>query len=649
MIGKVEDAGKCQVRWSRPVLLGLVLCGAWLQSCSAAQPAAEVDWRYYGADAASTRYAPLPELGAENFAQLQEVWRYRPPDLTRSRQRDANRGTPLVVNGVLYYGSPLNILCAVDAATGRELWTFDPESWRQGGTFVGNMRGIAYWTDGRLERLFFGTASDRLYSVDVATGQPDPAFGQGGFVDLAKGLRRPVNRANYGVSSPPIVCRDIVVIGSSMVDWRGRTPPQYTNPGDVRGFDARSGRQVWTFQTIPQAGQFGNETWENDAWQTYGAANVWAAMSADPELGLVYLPVSTVSHDFYGGERPGANLFSESLVCLEAATGRRVWHFQLVHHGLWDYDPPAPPILLNIEVEGKPVQAVALVTKQAFCYVFDRVSGQPLWPIEERPVPQSEELGERSAPTQPFPTKPAPFDLQGITVDDLIDFTPQLRQRALNVLTSFEHGPLYTPPSQCGTIVMPGFLGGADWAGATAHPDKGMLYIPSHTLPSVVWLQPTTRAGASSRYRAWGDDGNAASLGDLPLTKPPYGRITAIDMHSGEHAWMKPVGRGPADHPALRHLDLPDLGWATRTFALTTPELLITASQAPGSLGGGGGREQPLLRAFNLNTGAQTAQAELPAHANGGPMAYRTGGRVFIVVPIGGRGGPAELVALSLP
>ena len=542
------------------------------------------EWPYYAADAKSSKYAPLSQIDGRNFAQLQEVWRYAAPDSAIAAAEDiwtrANKGTPLVVDGVLYYGSPFNILCAVDPISGAEQWTFDPRAYEDRGDFWGFARGIAYWQSGDKKRIFYGTASDRLYSIDVQTGQPDPEFGAGGFVDLGKGLRRRIDRSRYCITSPPIVCRDVVVVGSGITDWHDRPPAKYSTPGDVRGFDAHTGEQVWVFQTVPQEGEYGNDTWENDAWQTHGQANVWSAMSADDELGYVYLPVSSTTHNHYGGERPGANLFSQTLVCLKAATGERVWHYQLIHHGVWNYDPPAPPILADIKVEGKAIKALALVSKQAFCYVFDRTTGEPVWPIKEREVPQSKTPGEQSWPTQPFPSKPAPYDRQGLQEDDLIDFTPELREKARAILKKYEHGPLFTPPSEQGTLVLPGGLGGSDWSGAAFVPKENVLYVPSRTRPDIVRLEKVEGLRAFSDYAFFEDD--AEYIDGLPLTKPPYGRITAIDLDTGEHVWMSPVGKGPVKHEALRGLDLPAMGWFHYNYVLATETVLVVVSHKPG-------------------------------------------------------------------
>ena len=635
----------------------------------------EVDWPYYGADQGGTRYTPADQINRDNFDQLRVVWRYRPRDqqiyetarANRGQDRgregrrrggfrlgfDNNRGTPVAINGVLYYGSPYNILSAIDGQSGEELWAFDPKSWQDRSGFLGNSRGVSYWTDGEIERVFLATSTDYLYSINAKTGRPDSTFGEGGRVDLGASLRRPLSereRRSYGVTSPPVVCRGVVAVGSAIMDVRGRPPAEYTPPGDVQAFDARTGEKVWEFHTIPQEGEFGNETWENDAWKTYGAANVWATMTADEELGYLYLPVSTASHDYYGGERPGDNLFSESVVCLKAETGERVWHYQLVHHGLWDYDPPAVPLLLDVVVDGQPRRIVAQLTKQAFCFVFDRETGEPIWPIEEKPVPQSQV--EKTSPTQPFPTKPAAFERQGISEDDLIDFTPELREEAKAILAEYDYGPLYTPPTEKGVLSVPGQFGGADWAGGAADPRTGVLYVPSHMAITNVQLRPVRDLDSYSAFSARAGQHILGPRG-LPLVKPPYGSITAIDLNSGEHLWRTAVGKGPVNHPALKDLDLPDMGWNNRTFVLATPNLLLATSEDPHGLADAGrdyfvGRDAN-LRAYDLASGEEIGRVELPSNAYGAPMSYMAGGRQYVVVPLGNRRRPPELVALAIP
>ena len=637
----------------------------------------DVDWPYYGSDQGGTRYTAAGQINRDNFDQLRVVWRYRPRDVqiyetaraNRSRERDRgrggrrrgglrfdnNRGTPLAVNGVLYYGSPYNVLSAVDGQSGEELWAFDPESWRTGSTFLGNSRGVSYWTDGEVERVFLATSAAYLYSIDVKTGRPDPNFGEDGRVDLGGLLRRPLSeeeRRGYGVTAPPVVCRNVVAVGSAIMDVRFRPPPEYVPPGDVQAFDVRTGAKVWEFHTIPLEGEYGNETWENEAWKTYGAANVWATMTADEELGYLYLPVSTASHDYYGGERPGDNLFSESVVCLQAETGERAWHYQLVHHGLWDYDPPAAPLLLDVVVDGQPRKIVAQLTKQAFCFVFDRATGDPIWPIEERPVPQSQVPGEKTSPTQPFPTKPAAFERQGLSEDDLIDFTPELRAEAQALLARYDYGPLYTPPTEKGVLSVPGQVGGADWAGGAADPRTGMLYVPSHMIITNVELRPVRDLEAYSAFSARAGRQILGPRG-LPLVKPPYGSITAIDLNSGEHLWRTAVGKGPVDHPALKGLDLPDMGWSNRTFVLATPNLLLATSEDPHGLADAGEDyfvdRDAYLRSYDLATGDEIGRVELPSNAYGAPMSYTAGGRQYVVVPVGSHRRPPELVALAIP
>jgi quinoprotein glucose dehydrogenase len=619
------------------------------------------DWPYYGGDAASTKFAPYDQIHAGNIDSLRIVWRWRLPHAQTEEAEEEDSGiggsglfksTPIVVDGVLYTSTPFAQVAALDAASGEQLWLFDPKAWQNGNNMSSLHRGVAYWREGKQARVFVGTAADTLYSLDARTGKPDPAFGQQGRVDLTKGLARDPDPDRYALISPPTVCRDVVVVGSTIEDWHdGTSPTPYSSPGDVRGYDVRTGELLWTFHTVPQEGEFGNDTWEGDSWQHFGQANAWAAISADDELGYVYLSLSTPSHNWYGGERPGSNLFGDSIVCLDVRTGKRVWHYQLVHHGLWNYDPPAPPLLLDLEVEGRKVKAVAMVSKQAFTYVFDRIKGEPVWPIEEKTVPASNVPGEQAWPTQPVPSRPAPYDLQGLTEDDLIDFTPQLRAAALEIIAPHRYGPLFTPPSLEGTIAVPGDLGGTDWAGAAADPRRGIIYVPSRTLPAVHRLNAIEDTSAFSRYGGRSEVGLEGPEG-LPLTKPPYGRLTAIDLNSGEHLWTKPMGRGPRDHPALRDLGIEeDLGWSNRKFVVATPTLLLVASDQPW-----GGDDyfvdaESYLQALDPQTGAELARIDLPTNANGGLLSYEAGGRQYVAVPVGGGslGMPAELVVLALP
>src|SRR5438132_4707765 len=408
------------------------------------------EWVSYGGDKVSSKYSPLAQIGGANFSRLKVAWTSRSVEEDVAKANDlktwAWESTPLMVGGVLYVSTSLSQVAALDAATGKTLWVYDPETWKNGTPSNNGFvhRGVAYWADGKDRRILFGTGDGYLICLNAQTGKPIPTFGQQGHIDLTQGLGRNVERHLYGVSSPPIVCRDVVVMGSKVHDIPlvAEMPP-----GDVRGFDVRTGKQQWIFHSVPGDGEFGNETWKDGSWKTTGAANVWTMMSADDSLGYVYLPVSTPSDDHYGVHRPGDGLFGDSLVCLDALTGKRVWHFQMAHHGLWDYDLPSAPNLIDIRVDGKPVKAVAQMSKQGFCYVFDRVTGKPIWPIEERSVPQSMVPGEKTSSTQPFPTRPSAFDRQGVTENDVIDFTPELRKQALAVLEKYNYGPLFTPPS----------------------------------------------------------------------------------------------------------------------------------------------------------------------------------------------------------
>ncbi len=630
------------------------------------QPVVATQWLSYGGDKASSKYAPLEEIGPDNFRRLAVAWSWRSPDeeILKSNPQLKTwiwESTPLLVDGVLYVSTSLSQVAAIDAATGKTRWIHDPRTWTNGTPSNNGFvhRGVAYWADGDDRRILFGTGDAFLICLNARTGQPVASFGQGGRIDLTRGLGRPVARQLYGVSSPPIICRDVVVMGSKVHDF---PVSKEMPPGHVRGFDVRTGQEKWLFRSVPSEGEFGNETWEDGSSKTTGGANSWTLMSADETLGYVYLPFGTPSNDLYGGQRPGAGLFGESLVCLEASTGKRIWHFQMAHHGVWDYDLPAAPNLIDIEVNGRTVKAVAQVSKQGFCYVFDRVTGKPIWPIEERPVPQSSVPGERTSPTQPFPTKPAPFDRQGITENDLIDFTPELRANALAILEKYHFGPLFTPPSpRKPTILMPGIAGGASWAGAAFDPETRTLYIPSVTLPYAATLakSPVPHADYAGTFAP------IETIDGIPLWKPPYARITAIDMNTGEHRWMVPMGDLARDNPRLKQLGLESLGRAARGHILLTKTLLIVGQEGSTQRESIAQREgsadpaavtvpnfsihDPTLRAYDKASGKVVGEVALPSNATGAPMTYMLNGKQFLVVPTGGANLPAELVVLCVP
>ncbi len=607
------------------------------------QGAPNGQWPNYSGDAGSTKYAALDQISKENVDKLQVAWQWISPENDRIKKDRrlgsfAYEATPIMIDGVLYTSSSHCDVIAIDAATGETIWSYDTEAWKAGRpTNLGFVhRGVTYWADGDDKRIFIGTGDSRLVALDANTGKPIPTFGKNGVVDLTEGLRRPVPKNAYAVTSPPVVCRDVVIIGSSINDGPTQTKMP---PGDVRGFDARTGEQKWTFQSIPQAGEFGNDTWEEESWKYTGNANVWTLMSVDDELGYVYLPFGTPTNDWYGGHRPGMGLFGESLVCVKAETGERVWHFQHVHHGVWDYDLCAAPALVDINVDGKPIKALAQITKQGFCWVLDRTSGEPVWPIEEREVPQSKIPGEKTWATQPFPTKPEPFEIQGVREEDLIDFTPELHAEALKILENYDYGPLYTPPSdEKPTINMPGWAGGGNWWGCTVDPQTNMLYIPSSRAAIAMQLVKPDPARSDFNYVGKMQLGVPGPQG-LPLWKPPYTSVVAIDLNSGETRWRIPVGDGPRDHKALKGLDLPQLGDDGRTFVLTTKTLFLLAH----------GSRTPRLYAYDKSTGEEIARIDLPGGPSGALMTYMSGDKQILVVPVGGRRDPAGVLALSLP
>ena len=639
------------------------------------------EWRSYAGDAGSTKYSPLDQITAGNFADLEVLWHWRSVDshLVHStpagdsliaadklfdilQEQEPDRwtawdgqtqtvsrptisalvATPLMVDGVLYLSTPLYRAAAIDARSGETLWVHDPRAYESGTPAIAGWRhrGVAYWERDGEARIVWGTGDGYLVAVDAKTGLPDPGFGDNGRVDLTAGVPRSergrrdiLNLLTLSSQSPPIVVRDTIIIGSTIND---RTITREATPGWARAFDVRTGQHKWDFHTVPQsADEFGSDTWLNESWRYSGNTNIWSMMSGDEELGWVFLPIGTPTNDYYGGHRLGDNLFAESLVAVDVETGQRQWHFQMIHHGLWDYDLPAAPNLLDITVDGREIRAVAQVSKQGFVYVFDRVTGEPVWPIEERPVATDTDLeGEVMSPTQPFPTRPAPFEYQGTSIDGLVDFTPEIRQMAVEAVEGFRLGPLYTPQTLRGTIMRPPVAGGASWSGAAVDPETGYLYVPSTNGHSTIQLtEPEPHERATLRYIRRSTTAGPVMPRGLPLWKPPYTRMTAIDMNTGEHAWMMPTGSGDRirNHPMLRDLDLPPVGGdASRSGPLLTKTLLVHA------LTTGGGNNGPRLVAYDKLSGAELASLDLPAGALGAPMTYLLDGRQHLAVTVGG-------------
>ena len=619
-----------------------------------AGPAGE--WRAYAGDERGLRYSPLDQIDGDNVDRLEVAWTWKSDNFGGTEFR--SQTTPLMVDGMLYFtaGNRRNVV-AVDAGTGETLWMWrmdEGERWERAAR-RNSGRGVGYWDDGEAGRIFTITPGFHLVALDAKTGVPEAEFGGDGVVDLLTLLDADVDEVTeligtIGNTSPPVVARDTVMVGPALRPG-GRVNRENTK-GDVLAVDARTGEKRWAFHTIPRPGEFGYETWEDDSALYTGNAGIWGPFSADEELGYAYLSIETPTNDAYGGHRLGDNLYGNSVVAVDIETGERVWHRQLIHHDIWDYDNPPQPILIDITVDGEPVRAIVKLTKQAIAYVMDRETGEPVWPWEDRPAPPSDVPGERAAATQPFPTRPPPFDQHGITPEDLIDFTPELYGQALQAIESFRIGPIYTPPSlgdasdgTRGTIVVPGFGGGANWEGGAGDPETGFVYVGSSTSPTAAALRPPPEGATNADYNMGGGL-PLPRIEGLPLMKPPYGRITAYDMNAGEIAWQIPNGDTPddvRDHPALEGVDFPPTGIRSRAGLLVTRTLLFAGE-------GAGGR--PIFRAYDKATGEEIWRTEIPVGPQQSlPMSYMHEGRQFIVFASGNgaEGVPAQLLAWALP
>lgn len=640
---------------SRPLVLSaiLTLATAGPEALGAQSGAPDGSWPVWGGDPGATRYSALDGIDADNVDRLEVAWRWR-MDNFGPRPEGRSQTVPLVVDGRMFATAGMNRdVVAIDPATGQTLWMYrnDEGERSERAPRRNSGRGVAHWGDpGGGGRILTITPGFHLVALDAESGRPIPGFGTDGVVDLMEDLRIPEGVDPVGMignSSPPVVAGDVVIVGPAFLAGF-RAASMANVKGDIRGYDVRTGALLWTFHTLPEPGAPGSETWTEEALAYSGNAGVWPPFTADEDLGLVYLPVEASTNDLYGGHRPGDNLYTSSLVAVDLRTGERVWHYQLVHHDIWDYDMPSAPILADVDVEGRgPSKLVVALTKMGWAFVFDRETGEPIWPIEERVVPPSDVPGEVASATQPFPTRPAPFDLQGVTVDDVIDFTPELRAEALEVLERYRIGPLYTPPSllledgsNLGTLMVPGALGAAAWEGGAVDIETGVLYVGSSTVVTAVALAPDP--GASDMAYVQSRDARTPQVRGLPILRPPYGRITAIDLTTGEHLWMIPNGDTPAsvaEHPDLRGVEIPPTGKSTRAGTLVTKSLLFAGE-------GWGG--DPWLRAIDKATGEVVHRVALPGTQNGHPITYEVEGRQFIVMSVGAPGQPPELVALAL-
>jgi glucose dehydrogenase len=594
------------------------------------------EWPHYGADPGGMRFSPLDQINRGNVTRLEVAWIYRTGDMSDGTvypTRSAFECTPIVIDGVMYISTSFSRVVALDPESGKELWSFDPkiEKKAQYNLFVN--RGVAFWGRGADKRVFVGTLDGRLFALNAADGKPVNGFGENGLINLRAGFTEPYPNRAYGMTSPPLIYRDLVITGSVVSDGEPRGPS-----GDVRAFDARTGKLVWRFHTVPRAGEFGNDTWQGDSWKDRGGTNVWSIMSCDEERGIVYLPLTSPSPDRYGGERKGKNLFGDSLVALEAATGKRLWHYQIVHHDLWDYDLPAQPTLVTIR--GTP--AVAQITKMGFLFVFNRVTGEPLFPIEERPVPASEVPGEEAWPTQPFPLKPPPVARQSMTLDEVTDVTLESRAECLKLVERAKIGKIYQPAGLDYTVIFPGTNGGPDWGGASYDPVSNLLFVNSADAGQVLKMVKAPE-GSKVAYRSQGTpNGRFWDSNQYPCQKPPWGTLTAIDLNRGEFRWQ--VTLGVVD--ALLAKGIPATGAPSMGGSMVTAGGLVFIAATNDSR----------FRAFDKDTGKELWVTRLEASGHATPMTFRgrKTGKQFVVIAAGGgnkynKTYSDALVAFALP
>jgi glucose dehydrogenase len=639
-----------------------ILC---LSLSAAAQTGAKNgEWPTYGGDLGNTRYSALDQINAANFNQLQIAWRLKTENFGPGPEYKFE-ATPLMVKGVLYTtAGSRRAVVALDAATGELLWMHAEHEGERGQKAPRQLsgRGVAYWTDGNEERILYVTPGYRLIALDAKTGIPVATFGKQGVVDLRLNDDQEMDliNAEIGLHATPIVAGDTVIVGAA--HRSGAEPKSRVNvKGYVRGFDVRTGKRLWIFHTVPKPGEFGYDTWLKGSAEYTGNTGVWTQISVDEELGMAYLPVELPTHDYYGGERPGNTLFSESIVAVDLKTGQRKWHYQLVHHGLWDFDIPCAPVLVDITVNGKPVKALAQATKQSVLYVLNRVNGEPVWPIVERAVPAGDVPGEWYSPTQPVPTKPPFYGRNGFTTDELIDFTPGLKKEALQVAAKYKLGPIFTPPvvskadGYLATLIIGQSLGGTNWPGGSYDPQTHMFYVFSQGALGALGLVPPDPGVSDVKYvqgivSTEGGGFHRLTIHGLPLNKPPYGQISAINLDTGDVVWQVAHGETPDEirnSPLLKGLNIPRTGRSGIIGVLTTKTLVI-AGEA-GTFTNPAGEKGALLRAYDKATGKDAGAVYMPAGQTGSPMTYMLNGRQYIVVAIGGAGHPAELLAFTLP
>jgi glucose dehydrogenase len=624
------------------------------------------EWRYYGGNKAFTRYSPLDQINRDNVKNLKIVWR-RPavseqltqafPDL---RVNNYLRATPIFIDGRLYTQNAHGLVVAFDGESGKTVWEQELFARTREEANGASTRGVDYWRGGagNADQRIFAIRGEYLYALNAETGKPVPGFGDQGRASLHFDDNQPL-AGRFNDSTGPLVIGNVVVVtGNTAGAGDTGTMKKEAAPEDVRGFDAGSGKLLWTFHVVPRPGEFGNDTWGNESWKIAGDLGAWNPMTADEELGFVYIPLTAPTASAYGVWRPGDNLFADTLVALDAKSGRRVWHFQTVHHNLWEWENVGPAMLGDITVDGRHIKAVMQPNKNGFLFVLDRTNGKPVWPVEERPVPQSNVLGEKTSPTQPFPTRPPAFDRQGVTDADLIDYTPELKQRARDIAKDFVTGPMFTPPTitteepgtNRGTLMQPGSWGAANWNTGAFDPETGIYYALSASLPgpSNRAIKKMTSPEATMEYASVG---TFPDIEGLPIIKGPYGRITALNLNTGTEIWMVPNGDGPRYHPLLKALNLPPLGVPNRPAPVLTKTLLFlgegsnAVSGTPQTDWGWGKK----FRAYDKATGKVIWETELPSGTTGGPMTYMLKGKQYIVVPIGSRSEPAEYVALALP